>query len=911
MVPAVLLTKLFLPTTLSNLVSRPHLVKRLNEGLARGHKLTLVSAPAGFGKTTLVSEWVNACKLASRATDQDHNTESDVSNNQVAWFAIDEGDNDLARFLFYITTALNRLGGTNSVIGKQALGILQTPQSPSAEVILTSLINDIAAQPDRMILVLDDYHLIDNRKIDSALTYLLEHIPPSLHLVIATREDPLLHLARLRGRDHLTELRAGDLRFTSAESTEFLNQIMGLNLTADDIAALEVRTEGWIAGLQLAAISVQGQPDASTRIKAFSGSHRFVLDYLIEEVLEQQPANINDFLLHTSILDRMTGSLCDALTGDDDGQQTLETLEHANLFIIPLDTERQWYRYHHLFVDLLRQRQLQSRAQRVPTLYRKASKWFEQNGSINDAINCAIRGEDFNRAVDLIESVADSVWESGDDNALRVWLTLLPEEQLICRPVLCVFHAWFLMADGHLDQAESVLDSAETTLAANIESTPEAHKLQGRIATSRAFAAFYRGDIPNLIRYAQQALDSLSKDDLSWRSTATHLLGDAYGIGGDMQRSYHARLAAVEASKLTGNSFVSIVASIKLAIILRYQGRLHNVIEICEQQMQLARENGLAQTIAAGWLLTVWGEVLAEQGDLDAALDKATQGIAIIDRGGDLAMQAWSYLCYIRILYSLGDFVSAEEMTHKIEYADLDSDVPPWMVYINSGWRARIWLAQGNLQRAFQWAAERGLNSSNDLSYLHEMEYLAFARILIAQGKFDEARALLQRLLTATQSNGRISRTIEVLMLQALAAQAAGEGDRAVLSLEKALTLAEPGGFNRIFVDEGAAVSVLLKKVKAQGSSMKQYVARLLAAYGNQIDDNPLSLKPQRLVEPLSQRELEVLQLVAEGYSNREIGQRLFLALNTVKGHNRNIYGKLQVHRRTEAVARARELGLL
>jgi len=562
-VSVLLTTKLHIPPAWPDLISRPRLIEQLNAGLHR--KLTLVSAPAGFGKTTLLSEWVHA-GVGSReygVGSKEHTSERPPTPF-FAWVSLDESDNDPTRFLAYFIAALQTIE-TN--IGRGVLSSLQSPQPPPTKAILTTLINEIAAIPDRIVLVLDDYHLIEAQSIHDALTFLLEHLPPQMHLVIAAREDPPLPLARLRARSQLIELRATDLRFSSSEAAEFLNRMMSLDLSAEDIAALERRTEGWIAGLQLAAISMQGHKDVSGFVQSFTGSHRFVLDYLMEEVLEQQSESVQTFLLQTAVLDRLTGSLCDAVrfgvaetprfgsakspTGQGNGQATLETLERANLFIVPLDEERRWYRYHHLFADLLRQRLHSIQSEQVPTLHLRASEWYEQNGFTDGAIEHALLAEDFERAVHLIEEHVDAIWACGEHAKLRRWLDWLPVEVVYSKPHLCVFHAWLLFTGGQQDAAERCLQAVDRALAPSNYCTTETSpieedqppgsdrmKLRGRVAAIRAFVASYRSDAPEIIRHARQALGYLPEQDLTWRSTAAVALGDAYSFVGDLA-AYH------------------------------------------------------------------------------------------------------------------------------------------------------------------------------------------------------------------------------------------------------------------------------------------------------------------------------------------------------------------------------------
>jgi LuxR family maltose regulon positive regulatory protein len=911
-------TKLYIPPARPELVPRLRLVEQLNEGLHR--KMTLISAPAGFGKTTLASEWVDHLRLDAAKVSQ--------IENRIAWLSLDESDNDPVRFLAYFIATLQTIEARQEPagnIGKGALSALESPQPPPAEAILTATINEIAAIPDRIVLVLDDYHLIEARPIHDALTFLLRHLPQQMHLVMATREDPPLPLARLRARGQLTELRATDLRFTSSEAAEFLNQVMGLNLSAEDIAVLERRTEGWIAGLQLAAISMQGRKDVPGFIQSFTGSHHFVLDYLVEEVLKQQPESVQTFLLHTSILDRLTGSLCDALTGQGNGQATLEMLEHTNLFIVPLDDERRWYRYHHLFADLLRQRLRQIQPEQVPTLHHRTSEWYEQNGFADEAIEHALRAEDFERAAYLIEEHVDAIWQRGEHTKLRRWLAGLPVELVFSKPHLCIIYAWDLFTSGQHDAAERSLQAAEKALEPSTDRVTETSpmergqppgsdrmRIQGRAAAIRAFLASYRGDMPGTIQYSRQALEYLPEQDSNWRNAATIALGDAYSFGGELAASYQARLEALEASKAGGNIYM--IASLKLADTHRQQGQLQRVVEICQEQLQFAQEIGMSQTVVAGWLLAIWGEALAELNDLDGALDQAKKGVELTERGKDVMVIGWSNLCLLRVLFSRGDLAGAGKIIQKMENIARKHDVPPWITNPMAAWQARLWLAQGKLDAASQWVGERGLDAEGGPTLLHEMEYMVLARILVAQGRLDETARLLQRLLEIAETGGHTCRAIELLNLQALAFQAGGDTTRAMTTLERALTLAEPGGFIRTFVDEGPPMARLLYEALTRRIA-PDYTRRLLSAFPvagpEQADPSETQASNSELVEPLSERELEVLQLIAEGLTNPEIASRLFLSLHTIKVHARNIYGKLGVHSRTQAVTRARDLGVL
>ncbi len=924
---SILATKLYIPRPRPNVVSRPRLIERLNEGLHC--KLTLIAAPAGFGKTTLVSAWVA------------------LLERPVAWLSLDEGDNDPARFLAYLVAALQTIAAN---IGQGVLDLLQSSQPPPTEAILTTLLNEITTLPNNFILVLDDYHVIDAKAVDDALTYLVEHLPPQMHLVIATREDPHLPLARLRARDQLIELRAADLRFTPSEAAAFLNQVMGLNLSAEDIAALEDRTEGWIAGLQLAALSMQGQQDVPRFIQAFAGDHRYIVDYLVEEVLQRQPKPVRNFLLQTSILDQLSGPLCNAVTGQMEGNARLEALERGNFFVVPLDDTRHWYRYHHLFAEVLSAQLMAEQPDQLATLHRRASAWYEQHGSVADAIRHALAAYDFGRVADLVELAVPAMARSRQEATVLGWLNALPDEVVRARPVLSVHYAGALLLHGKLEGVEvrlrdaeqwldTTTDRGELTLASSAEMVvvdqEEFRGLPGMIAVYRAAIALALGNVADTMKYARRALDLVPEDDHHRRGSAAGFLGLASWTSGDLEaahRSYAECMALVQRS---GHISDAIGCSIALADIRISQGRLREAMRTYERGLQLAAEQSALPLRGAADMHVGMSELHRERDDLHAATQHLLRSKELGEHMG-LPQNRYRWcVAMARILATQGDLAGALDLLQEAERLYMGDFFPN--VRPIAAWKTRVWVAQGRLGEAFDWARERGLSVSDDLSYLREFEHITLARVLLARSKSDrtehsmlEAMELLERLLQAAEAGKRMGSVLEILMLQALAHQMQGDLSAALMPLQQALTLAEPEGYVRIFVDEGPPMAILLAKLHEHSRKRPHatstnvplaYIERLLALLrGERVQEgispaapsSPSAPTPaQPPLDPLTERELEVLRLIAAGLSNREIAAQLVLALSTVKSYVNTIYSKLQVESRTQAVARARALHLL
>src|SRR6476661_7137908 len=817
-------TKLHVPRWRRNLVARSRLSERLSRGAESA--LTLVSAPAGFGKTTLLAEWLAVAAAGGRS---------------VAWLSLDQRDNDPALFWTYLVAALNTgaAGG-----GPGALSLLQPPQPPG-EAGLVALLNDLDAILNDVVLVLDDYHVIDARDVQDALAFLLEHLPPQIHLVIASRTDPPLPLARLRGRGELAEIRAADLRFTPGEAAAYLNEVMGLALTAADVAALEGRTEGWIAALQLAALSMQGREDTTAFIDGFAGDDRYIVDFLAEEVLQRQPEHVQHFLLQTSILDRLSGPLCDAVTGQDGGKAKLAALERGNLFLVPLDDRRQWYRYHQLFADVLHARLRDEQPDDVPELHRRASGWHEQNGEPSEAIRHALAAGDFGRAADLIELAIPAMRRNRQEAAVHRWLELLPDEVVRVRPVLSVGFAGALLAGGEFEGVEARLRGAERWLdgatgtgqgsqapAAEMVVVDDAEfrRLPAAIELYRAAQALVRGDGPGTVRHARRALELSSADDHLGRASAAALMGLASWASGDLEAGYSGYAECMAGLRRAGHIADTFGCAIALADIRRTQGRLGEAMRTYEQALQRASQPGGSVLRGTADMYVGMSEIHRERDDLPAATRRLLRSQDLGEHMGLPQNRHRWRVAMARIREAEGDLGGALDLLNEAErlyVGDFFPNVRPVPAL-----RARVWIAQGELGEALGWARERGLSAEDDLSYLREFEHITLARVLLAQytaeraeRSVQDATGLLERLLRAAEEGQRTGSVIEILVQQALARQARGDVRAALASLQRALTLAEPEGYVRIFVDEGPPMAALLSAFMKQGAAAKQGIA--------------------------------------------------------------------------------------
>ena len=889
-----------LSTKLHPSQARPKLVRRsrLIDSLTRdpGRRLTLLSAPAGFGKTTLLNEWSRDQAQGGRS---------------VAWVSLDEGDNDPVRFLSYLVAALRKAGEEG--FGEGVLAALRSPAPPRMEAVLGALINELADLPGEVAVILDDYHVIDAESVHRIVSFLLERLPEGMHLVISGRVDPPLPLARLRARGQMAELHAADLRFKPEEAAAFLDHAMGLDLSAADVAALEQVTEGWIAALQLAALSMRERKDVSGFIQSFSGSHRDVFDYLAEEVLERQPERVQSFLLKTSILDGLNGPLCDALTGSDDGQHTLERLERENLLVVPLDDERRWYRYHHLFADFLHGRLERERPELLAPLHLRASEWYEENAQVADAVRHALSAGDYERAARLMEQGMDQTWYRGEVVTLLGWLRKLPGEAMRRRPLLLVWYASALMLVGRLDDVESLLGEAESVAdAGESEDGADREHLLATIAATRSMHARFRGDAQDAIEQARRALALLPEDNLNPRPFAAITLAQAYQAAGDLEAAIATFAEAGALGRAAGHDYVALSSMAAEANLQLARGRLHEADDVLRSALGFAAERGAELLPAVGSVRIGMGELCYEWDDLDTAERHLTEGVELAGRTGDIEILMWGHVTLSQVRLAQGDAEGALAASREAERVARASDTDHTIVDA-AVWKARLHLARGDLATATS-EQQRAVGVGEVRRYSQELERLMLARLLIARNKPDEALRVLAQLHETVES---VDRKIMILTLQALALQAEGEKERAVQTLAEALVLAEPEGYVRTFVDEGPQMAELLPGVlEAQQRGYldpplpAHYLRKLMAVLERDAADAAPRAAGQQ-IEPLSEREREVLQLIAAGKSNRRIASELFVSVGTVKTHVNNAYRKLDAHSRTQAVARARELNLL
>ena len=929
----VLATKLFVPSRRERMVVRSRLAEQLDTSLADDHRLTLVSAPAGFGKTTLLSGWVDS--LARRQP-----------NVATAWLSLDGGDNDLQRLLRHLAAALSRCGLDIDLAG------LESQASPDGAAVLTRLLNETVRAgelaPERhWLVVLDDYHAIEAPAVHQAVDFLLDNLPRQLHLALAPRADPPLPLARLRSRGQLVELRAADLRFTSSEAREFLNHVMGLDLTVRDVEALEERTEGWVAGLQLAALSLRStrtRGETADFLDAFTGSNRFVIDYLVDEVLLRLPSEAHQFLLRTAVLDRLTGPLCDAVTGGSGSASMLEGLERDNLFVVPLDAERSWYRYHHLFADVLHARLLAEHPDVVPSLHASASQWYAAHDLLPDAVRHALAGGDHARAAYLMELALPQLRRSRHDTTLMTWVRALPEAVVRRSPVLSILSGWSMMMAGDLATMEARLDDAETALAAGSDDkalaatwadTEDLRTAPATVGVYRAALAQARGDVAGTVRHARRALALAGPKDHFVRGAAGGFLGLAAWAAGDVHEALSTFSEAVRSLHAAGNLVDELDTTVVLANMWLTEGRPDRARRIYEQALAGATRHGEPYPRATADLQVGLAELDRERNDLTGAQAHLDLAKVIGERGSITENRHGWYVASAQVRAATGDHADAIELLDRAQALYRPGSYPD--IRPIPAMRARVHIAAGDLDVAEEWARDHDIDLGDDAAFLHEYEHLTLVRLHLAShhraasahdahatepAPLGEVMEALHRLHVDAEST-RAGSLLEIGMLRALTLQAAGDRAEALAELGRALARSpEPEGYVRLFLDEGAPMLALLHDAASttdQGPNVVgRHARRLLdAARGAAPSDTAGGMGDipaagrESLADPLSDREMEVLRLLGSDLTGPEIARQLYVSLNTLRTHTKRIFTKLGVRNRSAAVRRGRRLGLL
>ena len=893
----ILNTKLYIPPKRSSLVERPSVLEKLEKGL--NHSITLVSAPAGFGKTTLLSEWCTSEK---------------GKVIPIAWLSLDPKDNDIERFLLYVVAALDTL---KKGISDSILPLFQTSQLPATGVILTSLINELTETLQvPFILVLDDYHVVTSPDVHEALLFLVENVPPDMHLVILTREDPPLPLARLRAQQQLTEIRAADLRFSLEETASFLNQVMGLDLTTNQVETLEGRTEGWIAGLQMTAISMSGRDDKSSFIRTFASSNRFIFDYLIDEVLDGLSSDVRDFLVKTSILDRMCAPLCDAVTGKIDGQNILLQLEQTNLFIIPLDDQRYWYRYHHLFADLLRQQLKTANTDNVYELHKKACEWYQDNELVGDAIHHALSIGNYEFVADLSETL---VFESIERNELFIianWLDNLPENIMQTRPWLNIALAWILFRTRQFERVEQHIQYIERSLQ---DHQKQDLHIQSHSTAIKAYLAGIHGNIDQVAFLSRKSLGLLPEKEKRLRGSMFSLLGSALQRMGDFDDAKQAYFDGISFSKAAGDWQNTIESYGDLTGFYVERGQLHKAFSTCQEALKYVEsvfKKGGQMPFETAYIHVRLSTILRHWNKLEKSLWHAKRAIKIAKTWG-----SGFRLAYVNLAIALQSVGQDEEAMQAIQQAEAMAmeESEFWLADVRSV-RALLWLDRDDLDAASRWAQESELSTDDEISFSRQRHYLILAQVLLVQGKkgdhqaLDNAIHLLSRLQKILDSSNANAYSLQVLICMAIAYQAQGKMEEALGAIGQALSIAEQGGYIHVFLREGALMKKLLEHASIKNIS-PNYTQKLLKIFGDVIQEtdstDPQFAQLDVITDALTPRELEVLRLLDNELPIPDIADKLVLSIDTVRTHIKRIYRKLDVHSRFEAVIKAKELRFL
>ncbi len=913
----VLRTKLYVPVLRDRVVSRSHLIDIIDQGLRAEHKLILLSAPAGFGKTTLLSEWVATGDLS------------------VAWLTIDDGDNDLTRFLTYLVAALQTV---HEGIGEKSLDLQRSPQPPSITGVLTPLINELVGHADRLVLVLDDYHLIDAESVHTALEFIVQNLPPHIHIILASRTEPPLSLPRLRGTIGLTEITERDLRFTHQETADYMNRIMGLGLSSEDVGELEARTEGWVVGLQMAALSMQGRQDITGFIRSLSGTHRFILDYLMEEVLERQREDVQQFMLQTAILEQLSSALCDEVLGLEffeaheqlgtgfpaipplnTSQDYLEYLGRENLFIVPLDDERRWYRFHRLFAEILQDKILQTNPGRIPELHRRASTWYEKQGMLTECVHHRMAAEDYSEAARLIARNALALVYQGNLATLVRWLEGLPSEVKGSQPWLSIAHAWALTFAGQLTEVAGLIREAEENLD-RITDPLELRRISGIIDALRAYLLALRGSMSLAAEFAREALKPLPDEDHILRGFTAMLLATVLRWEGRLDEAHEAYQQAIEINQQAGDKNVLLETLCDLAGLQALQGKLRDSLDTCEQALSMARlhfEQMGTRLPAHGYACIRMSDILRERNELEQAREWAREGLELSQDWGQADLLVRVYIYSARALKACGD--TSEAAAALRSAYRVASELSPWYIGRVEAWEADLNLECGDLTAVQEWAESQTVDG--EIAF-HDFESnLTLARVhVLTQPKSGRAsestggdvEMLLDRLENLALETGAYRYLLEVQILQALHKQDASLQSQAQEIISSAVRIAAPEGFLRPFLRYGEAIRSLLvgsQAIDAYDDFHRDVEEALLELIP--VDAPRPHPQLTGLPEPLSPRELEVLRMLPTHLSTTEIADELCVAPSTIRSHIKSIYSKLDVHSRTEAVDRATDLELL
>jgi LuxR family maltose regulon positive regulatory protein len=894
-----LLTKLHIPLPGNNIVHRSELFENLNTGLSR--KLILVSAPAGFGKTTVVSDWIDQNKIPA------------------AWFSLDNGDNDPVDFLSYIISGIQSL---HSSFGQSALKLLNSPNKPSGESIVSLLINEILNINQNFLLVLDDFHLIRNNEVLKLVTYLLEHIPRNIHIVILTRSDPALTIARLRSQHQLVELRSSDLSFSANDISILFNKKLKLGLSIDDVYSLETRTEGWIAGLQLTALSMQGRENISRFIQDLKGDNRYIMDYLMEEVLKIQTDDIKEFLLQTSILEQMSAPLCNSVLNRNDSQLILETLEKNNMFVIPLDNERNWYRYHHLFADLLKQRlQLRDKAD-IIELHNKAIEWYKNNSMPLFAIEHAIVAENFEKSIQLLGEIVETMWKNGQHAAILKYGDLLPDELIKKNADFCLYYAWILIIAGQIQKAEPFLVSAEISTKNIIndknsskEVVQDSKKLSGKISV--AFACLYSitADPEKTFSYCKAAMENLSEDDSFWNSWEWYSIGWAEEFSGHINESIEAFKKALAYAKESGNIYLISTNAYNIAYMEQRMGLYTSAYKKCSDLITAMKESGYSQITESEptyvELYACMAEIECMRTDFEGALANIKIAYSLSRDFSNSSYKVWVRLIYSLILFGRGDKAGIIKLLNEIDDIIKQNTISPAARAIYIDMKGKMLIEQHELEKASNFFKENGLGPDKKISYLEDRGYFSYVLLLIAELKFKEAEKILSELQTMSQAANWIETLIGVKIVYAILYKHTGNKEKAVAALVEALEYAAAENILMSFIYYHDRIKDLLPDVFKIQATTKTKIPKKLTDKLKLAIEKREKLKIINLGYGLSDRELDALKLIAEDLTNQEIADKLFISLNTVKTHLKNVFLKLEADNRTKAVAKAKELGII